>query len=364
MANSSLQAKLLDWYRKNARNLPWRKTADHYAIWISELMLQQTQVETVIPYYKRFIKTFPDVKSVAQVDLSAILKVWEGLGYYARARNLHKAARMIVDEHMGDIPADYRSLKTLPGIGDYTAAAIASIAFGEPVIVLDGNARRVYARWIALKTDPRSGPGEKSLRRAAGKVMQRTDPGTWNQAVMELGATVCTARSPQCTICPLQDDCKAFKRKAVDRIPLRKTKKPLPHYHVTAGLIWNDGKLLIARRNEDGFLGGLWEFPGGKQENGETLQHCLKRELSEELSIAVDVGERLVAVNHAYSHFRITLHAFHCSYVSGTPQALGCAEWKWISPSRLGEYAFPRADRKVIELLKQENPAAITGEKI
>lgn len=354
---------LLDWYRKNSRDLPWRKTKDMYSTWISEVMLQQTQVDTVIPYYKCFMRTFPGVKSLAQADLSAVLKVWEGLGFYARARNLHKAARVIVNKLGGNIPGDYWSLKTLPGIGDYTAAAIASIACGEPVIVLDGNARRVYARWIALRTDPRSSAGEKSLRRAAKKAMERNDPGTWNQAVMELGATICVLKTPRCPICPVQAGCEAFRRNAVDKIPKRSKGKPLPHYHVTAGLIWDDDRLLIARRNEEGFLGGLWEFPGGKQEDGETLETCLKRELAEELAIDVEVGERLIAVNHAYSRFRITLHAFHCTYNSGPPQAIGCAEWRWISPVQLEEYPFPRADRKVIELLGKEGVRPITREK-
>jgi A/G-specific adenine glycosylase len=354
MTVSRLQNGLLDWYRENARLLPWRETRDPYAIWVSEIMLQQTQAETVIPYYRRFIKTLPDLRSLAQADLGAVLKLWEGLGYYARARNLHKAAEMILENLSGDIPADYCSLKKLPGIGDYTAAAIASIAFGESVAVLDGNAKRVYARWIALKTDPGTKTGVSALRRIAEKSLHQTDPGTWNQAVMELGAILCSLRAPGCSLCPVKADCLALKKEMTEQIPRRKKRKRLPHYQVTAGVIWHQDALLIARRKEEGLLGGLWEFPGGKLEDGETLQECLERELAEELEIKVEVGERLTEIKHAYTHFRITLHAFNCSYISGPPQALGCAEWRWIQPAQLDEFAFPRADRKVIEILMQD----------
>jgi len=348
-------AKLIEWYEAGRRDFPWRRTNDPYRIWIAEVMLQQTQTETVVPYYIRFLERFPDVRSLRAADLSEVLKAWEGLGYYSRARNLHRAARIIVDEHRGSLPADCRSLKQIPGIGDYTAAAIASIAFGEAVPVLDGNARRVFARWVALPEDPRSREGLKKLRAAAGDFLDRSRPGLWNQAVMELGATVCVPGKPRCSICPVSQDCRAFLTNSTDKIPLKAQKKRIPHHQVTAGVIRNGANLLIARRYERGLLGGLWEFPGGKQEDGETLQECLNRELREELGIEVEVGQEMCAVNHAYSHFRITLHVFSCRYLSGTPQALGCAEWKWVKPSELTRYAFSRADRSVIELLVQEN---------
>ncbi len=353
MKDNELQQKVLDWYRARRRDLPWRRSADPYRIWISEVMLQQTQVDTVIPYYERFIEQFPGVESLAKADLSAVLKAWEGLGYYARARNLHRAAAVIVREFDGFIPKDYQTLKTLPGIGEYTAAAIASIAFGQPVAVLDGNARRVLARWIGFTEEARSREGKRTLKIAADRFLYGSDAGAWNSAMMELGAMVCTPQNPRCDACPACLGCQAHRLGATDRIPLRTPRKPIPHYHVTAGLIWDKDSLLIAQRKEEGFLGGLWEFPGGKQEDGESLTECLSRELTEELNIRVEVGEEVCQVEHAYTHFSITLHVFQCEYLSGPPQALGCTRWKWVNPAKLSEFAFPHADRTVIEKLLQ-----------
>lgn len=347
------QAKLIRWYQSHHRNLPWRSTRDPYRIWISETMLQQTRVETVIPYYLRFLKRFPSVRQLASARLSSVLKVWEGLGYYARARHLHRAARIIQRQYRGGLPTDYDLLRQIPGVGDYTAAAIASLAFDRPTPVLDGNVRRVLARWIALREDPRSRAGEMLLRAAAEKFLARSDPGAWNQAVMELGAIICTARKPRCGACPVPQGCEAFRLGLTTEIPIRRPKGPIPHYQVTAAVIENDGKILITRRPERGLLGGLWEFPGGKQEAGESLKKALRRELQEELGIDVRVGKRICAVDHAYSHFSITLHVFRCALISDRPKAIGCAEWKWVRPSQLSRYAFPRADRKVIELLAE-----------
>lgn len=346
---------LLVWYDRNKRFLPWRSTRDPYRIWVSEVMLQQTRVETVIPYYEHFIEQFPSVESLARAELSSVLKEWEGLGYYARARNLHRSAELVVEKYGGVVPLDYAALKSLPGIGDYTAAAIASIAFDQPVPVLDGNAQRVIARWVVLREDPRSPEGTKRLRRVAGKFLDQANPGRWNSAVMELGALICAPRNPRCDDCPVKSGCEAFRLDLTDRIPARKARKRIPHFQVTAGLIWKGSDLLIAQRKEDGLLGGLWEFPGGKLEDSETLQECLRRELSEELAIDVRIGEEVCLVNHAYSHFRITLHVFQCKYLSGLPQAIGVAQWKWVKAEQLPEFAFPRADRRVIEELTRGN---------
>jgi A/G-specific adenine glycosylase len=345
------QTNLLNWYRANRRDLPWRRTNDPYRIWISEVMLQQTQVDTVLSYYRRFLERFPNVSALASANLSQVLKVWEGLGYYARARNLHKAAGMILDAHNGEVPRDYASLRLIPGIGDYTAAAIASIVYGEPVSVLDGNARRVLARWVMLREETDSVSGLKILRLAAEKNLFSDDPGAWNQAVMELGALVCVPRTPHCNVCPVTANCEAYRQKATLKIPLRRKRRPIPHYQVTAALIRHRGKILITRRPEKGLLGGLWEFPGGKQEVGETLPECLARELKEELDVETIVGEEFCRLDHAYTHFKITLHVFEARIVSGKPKPIQVTEVKWIKPEELGEYAFPRADRRVIEML-------------
>ncbi len=341
--------KLLDWYLKNRRNLPWRQTRDPYCIWISEVMLQQTQVDTVIPYYHRFIGRLPNVETLARANLSEVLKIWEGMGYYARARNLHKAAKVIVNDYVGIIPDDYKTLRKLPGVGEYTAAAIASIAFYVPIPILDGNARRVFSRLIGWHKDPASQEGKKALIQIAKKLLSEAAPGDWNQAIMELGAIICLPKNPNCNLCPVNKNCKAYATGESDKIPLRIPRGPLPHYQVTAGLIWQDDVLLIARRHEKGLLGGLWEFPGGKQEDNETLEQCLERELVEELAIRVEVGERFCRVDHAYTHLKITLHVFQCRYIEGPPKALGCAEWKWIKAWQLKDFAFPKADRVVID---------------
>ncbi|MBU0519699.1 A/G-specific adenine glycosylase [bacterium] len=352
-----LQKRLSAWYEQSRRDLPWRQTRDPYLIWISEVMLQQTQARTVIPYYQNFVARFPDVNCLAKAELSDLLKVWEGLGYYARARNLHKAAKIVSHEMQGEIPKAFTGLKQLPGVGEYTASAIASIAFDEPVAVLDGNVKRVLARWEALKSDIRSTRTVKALHELARKYLVQDKPGDWNQAVMELGAIICRPKQPNCGSCPAQEACATFQKGLVAEIPVVSRRKPIPHYDVTAGLIWDDGKLLITQRKENGFLGGLWEFPGGKQEAGESLEECLARELHEELDISVNVGEKAYTLKHAYTHFRITLHIYHCTIISGTPQAIGCQRWLWVDPVQLDDFTFPKADRSIIESVTSQAAA-------
>lgn len=358
MNDPALQRALVIWYQANKRNLPWRQTCDPYPIWVSEIMLQQTQAETVIPYYYRFIAAFPDLSALAHADLSSALKVWEGLGYYSRERNLLKAAQFILEEYQAQMPSDQRLLKKIPGVGAYTAAAISSIAFNQPVAVVDGNVRRVMSRWMVHREATHTSQSQRLLAAYADRFLLRSDPGTWNQAVMELGAVLCLPRNPQCHKCPVQEYCGAYAQNLTDQIPRPKPGKPLPHYQVTAGIIHRGEFLLITRRRKEGLLGGLWEFPGGKQEPGETLQECLHRELAEELAIKVEVHREYCSVDHAYSHFRITLHAFECRYLTGQPQALGCAEWRWVKPEELTEFAFPKADRVIIQRLKLQTESA------
>ncbi|MFH1011244.1 MAG: A/G-specific adenine glycosylase [bacterium] len=349
--------RLLIWYRKHKRPLPWRDLSDPYAIWVSEVMLQQTRVETVIPYFGRWMRRFPTVKALANASMDEVLKVWEGCGYYARARNLHRAGRLIVRSGGGTLPARASDLKKLPGIGPYTAAAIASIAFGETVPVLDGNVQRVLCRLLAERRTLQFAATQKRLRKAANGIMSSLTPrigipGELNQALMELGATVCTVRHPQCSVCPLKLSCRArakFDDPSV--LPLRRKSPPLPHHHVTAAIIRRRGKVLITQRKPDGFLGGLWEFPGGTQEKGESLEGCLKREIREELGVDIEVGELFATVKHAYSHFRITLHAFLCSLRRGRIRKLGVADYRWVLPQELQNFAFPKADRVIIQNL-------------
>jgi A/G-specific adenine glycosylase len=352
--------RLIRWYSNHKRDLPWRDTPDPYAIWVSEVMLQQTQVETVKPYFRRWMRRFPTVKALAKASLDEVLKVWEGCGYYARARNLHRAAIHITRNHGGRLPKRSVELRQLPGIGPYTAAAIASIAFGEPVPVLDGNVQRVLSRLLLEKRIIESAVVQKRLRRAAVEIMASLPPkaGTpseLNQALMELGARVCMVRQPDCAACPLKSDCRAVHKLAdPSRLPRRKTSPSVPHHNITAAIIRRRGKILITQRPPTGLLGGLWEFPGGKQEKGETLQECLAREIREELGIDIEVGKLFTSVKHAYSHFRITLHAFHCVHQRGRIRRLGVADSRWITPQELADFAFPKADRTIIEKLLDE----------
>ena len=343
---------LLAWYASHKRQLPWRDAGDAYLVWLSEIMLQQTRVDQMQAYFERFTAAFPTVQDLAAASEDEVLKAWEGLGYYARARNLHRAARRIVDEYGGRVPDQYDDLLALPGVGSYTAAAVSSIAFDAPHPVLDGNVTRVLCRLLLVEGDPRRAAVRAELIAAGERLLAPQRAGDFNQAMMELGARVCTPARPQCDHCPVADLCRARQELArPEHLPRKAPKAPRPHYEVAAGLIWKDRLLLLAQRPSDGMLGGLWEFPGGKQEPGESLEQCLAREIREELDFDIDVRERLVSVDHGYSHFTITLHAFKAEYAGGEPKAIGCSAWQWVSPADLGQFAMPRADRRVLEEL-------------
>lgn len=357
-----LQAAILTWYATQLRQLPWRGEQDPYKIWISEVMLQQTQVTTVMPYYERFLTRFPSLESLAAASLDEVLKYWEGLGYYARARNLHRAAQQVVRDYGGQLPATAEALRRLPGFGEYTAGAVASIAFGEAVPAIDGNVKRVISRLFAIDADITRKAGRQALEAHATSLAQTApDPGTWTQALMELGATLCTPTRPKCLLCPAgQGLCQAQISGLSESLPRKPQRKKTPHYDVAAGVIYEDAgqtRFLIARRPLDGLLGGLWEFPGGKLEAAESLPQCLEREIREELGISIAVHEKLATVKHAFTHFRITLHAFAATWTGGQPQALGVADWAWVLLEDLDHYAFGRADQQVIAALRQQgNP--------
>jgi A/G-specific adenine glycosylase len=353
-----IQERLLTWSRTHRRDLPWRGERDPYRIWVSEVMLQQTRVETVIPYYRRFLARFPTLRSLAEADLDEVLKVWEGLGYYARARNLHQAAQQVVENHGGQLPAHRDALLALPGIGPYTVGAILSLAFGQDAAVLDGNVRRVLSRLFAIDDDPRSAATRKRLWNLAEALLPPGQAGPFNEALMDLGATVCTARDPRCADCPLSEGCRGYQQGNPESYPARVQRRPLPHHDIAAGVIWRGDQLLISKRHTDDLLGGLWELPGGKQEEGETLEECLVREVREELGIEIAVGDPLMTVRHAYTHFRVTLHVFHCHYLCGEPQALDCADWRWVRLDELDDFAFPAANRRILAALHED----VTGE--
>ena len=359
-SGAPFSAVLLAWYDREAADLPWRARPGSppdpgraYLVWLSEIMLQQTQVETVRPYFERFIAAYPTVEALAAAPLDDVLKLWEGLGYYSRARHLHRTAQIVVERYGGHFPATARELQELPGIGRYTAGAIASIAFGERAPVLDGNVIRVFARVADLTDDVTVSAVKSRLWKLAEDWLPATRPGDTNQALMELGRRICTPRHPRCLSCPISGHCLANARGTQNDRPVKRARAATPHHDVTAGLIWNErGDLLIAQRPLDGLLGGLWEFPGGKVEPGESYEDCLRRELREELGIEVAVDDLFCVVRHAFTHFSITLHTFNCRYVSGEPQTLGVQAFVWVQPHQLDAYAFGKADRQVIAQLR------------
>ena len=334
---------------------PWRDNQDPYAIWVAEVMLQQTQITTVLPYYERWMKRFPTVINLADASLDEVLKVWEGLGYYSRARNLYAAAGIVVEQLDGHVPQTLEGLMNLPGIGRYTASAIASIAFNLAVPAVDGNVTRIFSRLFDLPDDIGKPATKDKMWKLAGDLLSLDRPGDFNQALMELGQTICLPSIPDCMKCPISTFCLAYRRGTQLERPVRQKRPPTPHIQVTAGIIYRgDGRFLITKRPLNGLLGGLWEFPGGKQEDGESLEDSLRREIMEELGIDIELDRRLVVVEHAYTHFRITLHAFIAHKKEGTPQNLGVADHAWVTIADLEKYAFAMADRKIIKHLADE----------
>jgi A/G-specific adenine glycosylase len=314
-------------------------------------MLQQTRVETVIPYFERWMERFPTINELATASLQEVLAIWEGLGYYGRARNLHKAAQVVMCEYGGVIPGEVRLLRKLPGVGRYTAGAIASIAFGHDEPILDGNIRRVLARHFNVSEDVRSPAGEHHLWQLADEHLPPGYAGEYNQALMDLGASICSPRSPECEGCPLADTCQAKLLGIQEQRPVLLPKPAIPHHIVTAAVIRRDDKVLIACRPPKGLLGGLWEFPGGKKQAEEDLPSCLKRELCEELGVEVQVGTQLGVYRHAYTHFRVTLYAFWCTLSHGEPHPIQATDVRWVFVDELSQYPMGKIDRRISQTL-------------
>lgn len=349
----SFVPSLLAWYKTNARELPWRSDHSPYRTWVSEIMLQQTQVDTVIPYFHRWMAHFPDVQALARADEREVLSCWEGLGYYSRACNLLRSAKIIVEDINGKLPQTSAALQKLPGIGPYTAAAIASIAFGEDVAAVDGNIRRVFSRVFDVREPARSPEGERKLWALAEANLPQGQAGNYNQALMDLGATICLPKNPDCKICPIMDFCQAKILGIQQERPVKLPKKAIPHFTVTAGVIRRDGRVLLAQRPKKGLLGGLWEFPGGTLETEDkSLQECLRREIQEELGIRVRIGEPVGNYRHAYTHFKISLHAFYCEMnENGEPKNLESEALAWVRLSELADYPMGKVDRLIARQL-------------
>ena len=350
----AVRRALTGWYEKNRRDLPWRQTCDPYCIWASEIMLQQTQVATVVGYFNRFIRAFPDIRTLADADLQAVLKLWEGLGYYSRARNFHKAARFVVDRHHGQVPDDWESFLALPGVGDYIASAVQSIAFGKQVAVVDGNVKRALARLFEIDAPVNGSSSHKMFKRAAQALLDPEDPGTFNQAVMELGALICRPGAPFCAGCPVSPWCSAFNDDRVADFPVKIKKPPTPHHHLAIGVVFKNNHLLIVLRPETGLLGGLWEFPGGRIGPDETAEDACARTLKASAGVKVSVRSRLTRIRHAYTHFKITADIFLCDWVSGRVRLNGHTGHRWVRPDSLHQYPFPKSNHKFMPQLMEE----------
>ena len=352
---------LLDWFRDYQREMPWRNTDNPYYIWVSEVMLQQTQVKKVVDYYERFIEQFPDVQHLAAAPLQDVLKLWEGLGYYARARNLHKAAQVIVNELDGVVPRDYTTFRKLPGVGTYSAAAVQSIAFNAPYAAVDGNIKRVVARLFLMDAPINDAKSAKQFQQRADDLLDPTVPGLFNQAMMELGATVCRPQSPTCLICPVNAFCEAFHTARQDEFPQRRETKPVPEHHIAVGVIYRGDAVLITQRQLDGLLGGLWEFPGGRIVEGETAEAACVRNITEVVNLSVSDIRYLTRVRHAFTHFKIVVDVFVCNYQSGEIVLNGPRDAKWIQVEALNDYPLPRATHKFLDkLMNSSRESAIS----
>jgi len=338
---------LLSWYKKTNFQMPWRDFHNPYQIWISEIMLQQTQVQTVKKYYTNWMNKHPTVESVATDNIDSILKLWEGLGYYKRAHNIHKAAHTIVKKHRSKIPNTYDDLIQLEGIGDYTASAILSIAYKKKYPAIDGNLKRVISRLYALSVSSQT---TQVFKEKVQRLMNNDNAGEINQAFMDLGREICTYKAPKCNLCPISKQCIAYLNNEVDKFPKANQSNPKPLYDVVVGMIYKNNKFLISKRKNKGLLKGLWELPGGKKDVKENNRECLKREIKEELDIEIDIKKKIGVINHQYSHFKINLIGYLCIYKSGQPKPLASDDIKWIYKKNINSFAFPKSTLKFFHL--------------
>jgi A/G-specific adenine glycosylase len=342
-----LQAHLLNWFRANQRVLPWRRSREAYPIWISEIMLQQTQVSTVVPYFERFLAAFPDVRSLAAAEEREVLRHWEGLGYYRRARDLHRAARLMVERHAAKFPRDPEAARDLPGIGRYTLGAILSQAFGQRLPILEANSRRVLCRLFGRADDPRRGAGLAWLWQTAEDLLPHDDPGDFNQALMELGALICTPAEPKCLFCPLMAECQARRLGLQEKIPLR-AEPPAPvDVQELAVVIRRGPRVLLVQRPSRGRWANLWEFPHGPAKNPARLALDLT-------GIKPGPAEELLTLRHGVTHHRITMTCFTAPYQSGDFRSDFYVRGRWLFPSQLAEYPVSTPQRKLAVAVSSE----------
>ena len=342
---------MISWYNKNKRSLSFRMTKDPYKIWLSEVMLQQTKVKTALPYYDNWIKKFPTLKSVSFSNLDSLLKLWEGLGYYKRCNNFYKATKLVVRDFNSKIPKEKSQFMSLPGVGDYTASAVLSIAFNKPYPVLDGNVKRVMSRIIGIKTLTKY--NLERINKFLNLVICEKNPGDFNQGLMEIGALLCKPKNPVCTKCPINNFCYASKRKHPEAYPVKNKLKPLPYFNVVIAIIWRKDKFYIQKRNTKQMLGGLWEFPGGIVEQGQDPELALKQKVYEECGVQTKIFKKVGFIDHAFSHFKIRLNGYFCTekkhFLDENENR------KWISKKNIKDYSFPKANHKLFKKLELNN---------
>jgi len=349
-----IQQNLLNWFHKNARDLPWRKTYSSYHVWISEIMLQQTQMDRVVDYFIKWIKRFPDIESITRANEEEVLKLWEGLGYYTRAGNIIRTANILIEQYNGELPSDYKLLLKLPGIGKYTAGAIMSIAFNKEYAIIDANIERVFARLFNLAKPVKDKKTHAFIWKKTKKLIPRGRAREFNQALMELGALVCIPRNPRCKVCPVRDFCRSLVKDVVDKRPVIAKPSQTVFIEMATGILTYKGKVLIQKRKPKGVWANLWEFPGGRLEPGETPEMALVREYAEETELQIGKVKRITTVQHSYTIYRVTLHCYFCSLMDGRfePVLHAAQEYRLVNPAELCNYAFPAGHRKLIDHLK------------
>ncbi len=349
--NSPIAKKLLHWYASRRRELPWRERPEPYAVWVAEIMAQQTRLESMLPYYKRWMRRFPNIKSLAKSDDQDVLNLWEGLGYYGRARNLRRAAQVVMKEYSGRLPADLKALRWLPGIGPYTAGAVASLAFGLDTPAVDGNAMRILARVFDVELPADSSAGKKRFWELATEHLPLGRAAEYNQALMDLGAQICTPRTPKCGVCPLAADCRAKALGIQAQRPVKTAAKVSLLREFAAAVIRQRGEVLLVQRPASGLLGGMWEFPNTLLSSPRRAKDGLRRSLRNEFDFDFIIEKRLGIYEHAYSHFRARLQVFDCPLNGKRPKAIPHHPQRWLKPSALSELPMGKLDRQIANAL-------------
>lgn len=353
--NVVLARLLLDWFAENQRSLPWRSDYLPYHVWISEIMGQQTQMDRVVLYFKRWLDHFPDISAVAHARQQQILKAWEGLGYYSRARNIHRAAQVMVDEHGGEIPRQRSQLLALPGIGPYTASAIQSIAFNDHCALVDANVERLFARLLDIDAPVKQTPIPARIRAAVESLLPPGGSRMFNQALMEFGALVCTPKNSQCSSCPLSGYCQAWRCQTVSERPRTIKKGKKIEIVMACAMIRHQDRYYIQQRMADDVWGSLWEFPGGRLKAGETPKQAALRETAEETEFIVTSLQPFATVVHFYTKYRVTLHGFTCSLQGDKikPVLHAASHYHWLPVQALADFPFPAGHRRLVEQLRQ-----------